>query len=419
MLQSLPESLRRVAERRRFGVNPNLAVIQELLCALGDPQKAFPAIHLAGTNGKGSTAAMLAAALRADGFRVGLYTSPHLCRFNERIMVGGVAIDDASLEALAGEVLGASPEATFFEVATAMAMKYFARTKVDVAVIETGLGGRWDATNVLNTVVSVITSIALDHVGVLGTTLPRIAAEKAGIIKARTPVVSAPQQADALAVLQQRAAEQEAPFLLEGRDFTWESTPEGGNFQQGPRGLESVNVGLRGPHQGQNAALALATLGVLEQLGWATSPAAARRGVGDPQWPGRLEQIDQYLLDCAHNPAAAAALSHVLAADDRPTTLVFGALADKHAHEMLSCLAAHVEDIVLCAPSGERAGDPALLAQRWPQARIAASLREALHITSAAERVLITGSCYLVGEARALLLAQDLDGLADPAPGDH
>jgi len=289
----------------RFGVKLGLDNVRALLQALGDPQQAYPCLHVAGTNGKGSVCAMLDAALRAAGRRTGLYTSPHLVDLRERIRVDGRMIGRADLGRLLGRLKGTIEELlgdgrldahpTYFEVLTALAFLYFAERKVDVAVLEVGMGGRFDATNVVRPEVAVITSIGLDHREYLGGTLAAIAGEKAGIIKPGLPVVCGPDRGPARAVIRARAAEAGAPFrpvLGPGRRLEEIPGPGRRRFRYTIDGQShEFRPGLRGAHQGHNAAAAIAALSELGGAGRlaAVSPRAIRRGIETVRWEGRLE----------------------------------------------------------------------------------------------------------------------------------
>jgi dihydrofolate synthase/folylpolyglutamate synthase len=384
----------------RFG----LERMDRALDALGRPERAFPIVHVGGTNGKGSTCAMAAAALRAAGHRVGLYTSPPLVDFEERIQVDGAAIGAAALEARIAEVRRACPwhdaapdgeRLTYFEFATLVALLHFAREGVGVAVVEVGLGGRFDATTAVVPRVTAIARIGLDHTQLLGDTVEAIAREKAGIFKRGVPaVVHGQQPAAALEVLRTEALRRGAPFHV--APPAW----------PGP-------VGLRGPHQQGNAALAAAALARLDEAGVAVSPAAVAEGIATARWPGRLEEVDGILLDGAHNPDGAAALAAALAAlhPGRPVELVFGVLADKDHASMLAALAPAVRRLHLVAPATPRARPTAsvrALAEALGKSadehtRLADGIACARRAAADGALVCVAGSLYLVGEARAIL----------------
>lgn len=387
----------------RFG----LERMERALASLGRPDRGLRVLHVAGTNGKGSTCAMAAAALRAAGHRVGLYTSPHLSRFNERIQVDGRPIADDRLAARVEEVRracpwhesgGAEERLTYFEFATLVALLHFARERVSAAVVEVGLGGRFDATNALTPVVTAVSRIGLDHVQLLGDTLAAIAREKAGIFKRGIPaVVAHAQPAEAMAALRDEAARRGAPLAVAAP--SWD----------GP-------IALRGPHQRGNAALAAAALRLLDAAGVAVGEEAVARGIAEARWPGRLEEIGGVLLDGAHNPDGAAALAASLSAlhPGRPVELVLGVLADKDHRGMLAALAPAVRRLHLAPPASPRARAPAsyrdLAASLVPEVHVHASCAEALACARAAAGAgglaCVAGSLYLVGEAREALLAE-------------
>ncbi|HEY6002279.1 MAG TPA: folylpolyglutamate synthase/dihydrofolate synthase family protein [Anaeromyxobacter sp.] len=385
----------------RFG----LERVERALDALGRPERSYPVLHVAGTNGKGSTCAMAAAALAAAGHRVGLYTSPHLVSFSERIQVAGAPIDDGALAAVVDEIRRACPwheageeaeRLTYFEFATLAGLLHFARSRVDVAVVEVGLGGRFDATNAVLPRVAAVARIGLDHTQLLGDTVEQIAFEKAGIFKPGVPaVVHALQPPGALETLRGEAVRKGAPFVVAPAEY------EG-------------RVALAGPHQRGNAALARAALRELARAGVALSEEAMSRGIATARWPGRLEEIGGVLLDGAHNPDGAAALAAALRAlhPGRPVELVFGVLSDKDHAGMLGALADAVRRFHVVAPATPRARSAteirALARARGLEADAHPSFSEALSCARRAAGdgalVCVAGSLYLVGEARALLM---------------
>jgi len=277
----------------------NLDRVRQLLALLGNPQQAFRSIHVAGTKGKGSTAAMTESILRCAGFRTGLYTSPHLHTFRERIQVSGEMISEddvvrlvAMNQRLAGQIEGV----TTFEIMTALAFTWFVEKQVDCAVVEVGLGGRLDATNVILPEVSVITSISYDHTAILGETLAQIAREKAGIIKRGVPVVTAPQAGEALAVIEEISRQNASPLIRVGRDWTWEPGAihldgQGFTARHGLEQLPGLWIPLLGQHQLENATTAIAAVSLLQpsDASRAVSPPAVYDGLRSVQWPGRLE----------------------------------------------------------------------------------------------------------------------------------
>ena len=298
----------------------DLSRVEQLLAAVGNPHTRFPAVHIAGTKGKGSAAALCEACLRAAGYRTGLYTSPHLHTFRERIQVAGRKIAREEVVALVEEaqpLIERTPGVTYFEAITVIGFLYFARSEVNVAVVEVGLGGRLDATNVLTPEVSVITSLSLDHTYLLGETLAKIAYEKAGIIKPGVPVVSAPQRAEAIQVLEAVSRERKAPLIEIGRDWDYEPGPvnlDGQRFTvRHTAGGDSELDGeywipLLGRHQLENSASAIAALDVLRRRGFHIPAQAVHEGLRNVHWPGRMEVLSREPLvigDCAHNPHSA------------------------------------------------------------------------------------------------------------------
>jgi dihydrofolate synthase/folylpolyglutamate synthase len=384
----------------RFG----LERMERALAALGHPERAYPVLHVGGTNGKGSTCAMAAAALREAGHRVGLYTSPHLVRFNERIQVDGVSISDAALAARIETIREACPwhegggdedRLTYFEFATLVGLLHLAEERVSVAVVEVGLGGRFDATNVVVPAVAAIARIGLDHTQLLGDTVEQVAFEKAGIFKSGVPaVVHGDQPPGALETLRQEAARRGAPLTV------------------APAGYDG-EIALRGPHQRANAGLAVAALRALGARGVPVDDGAIARGIAGARWPGRLEEVSGVLLDGAHNPQGAAALARALPLlrPGAPIELVFGVLADKDHAGMLAALRPAVRRFHLLAPASPRARPAeevrALAVSLGAQADVHATLADALACARLAAgeagTVCVAGSLYLVGEARALL----------------
>jgi dihydrofolate synthase/folylpolyglutamate synthase len=375
--------------------------IRKVLAALGDPQTAFRVVHVAGTNGKGSTCAMIDAGLRAARIRTGLFTSPHLVEPTERIQIDGIAVSPEQFRQAfqivhhAAEQLDLDCHPTYFETVTAMAFWLFRELRVDTAVVEVGLGGRLDATNVVNPALTVITAIDFDHEIYLGHTIEAIAGEKAGILKPGVPAVFAKQRAEAAAVLDRRAAElgirvrraEEFPI----RDL--EIDARGAHFS-------GIYCPLPGEHQIDNAvaaALALNELGV--------SP----KGIADARWPGRLEHIapnPDIILDGAHNPAGARALARYLERfySDRKLWLIYGAMRDKAVEEIAGILFPLAAELIFTAPDYSRALRPEALVEIAGRGEIAASVHEALARARAGATVddviVITGSLFVVGEAR-------------------
>jgi len=423
--------------------------IRTLLAALGDPHHAYPTVHITGTKGKGSTAAMIASILQAAGYRVGLFTSPHLHTYRERVRVNGELIREEEVVAWVvahRELLKTFEGLTTFEVTTALAFETFACKEVDVAVIEVGLGGRVDTTNVITPLVAVITPISLDHTTVLGSTVAEIAADKAGIIKPGVPVVTAPQSLEALAVIQDVAHRLGVPLIEVGRDWTWEAVASGlhgqrfhvrcmGIWEMSPAGsrdllkearlstevmwkpwlteLRELQLPLLGAHQLVNATTAVATTEVLRHRGFRVPPEAVYRGLRSVQWPGRFEVLAErprIVVDGAHNSASAwEVLRSVRALFGSPRTiLVFGASVDKDVAGMLDVWLPLVDEIILTRARHPRAAAPEALAAtveaQGGGARVVPTVSEALaaaiELARATDLILVTGSLFVVAEAR-------------------
>lgn len=423
---------------QKHGIKLGLDKTERILSVIGDPHRRLRAVHVAGTNGKGSTAAMTASILRAYGFKVGLFTSPHLVSFTERMTIDGRKISEAEVVELTGEIRSALrhapaplPDPTFFEFVTAMAFLHFTRNSVDWAVMEVGMGGRLDATNVLTPAVSVITKIGMDHKEFLGTTLVEIAREKAGIIKPGIPVVAAPQEPEAEAVIAGAARHASAPLFTCGRDFSGalrSSSLTGTTFdyRESLCGIAGLHTPLAGEHQLVNACLAVkASMIALLETGHAPCPLTLdplKKGLAATEWRGRLEWIEgappilpPILIDGAHNADAARALARFIqgALSDREIVLVMGVMADKDIPALLTPLLPLAAEIVFTAPDYGRAAAPSQLAayalELGYASATAPSVREAIELAkrSAAARksglVLITGSFYTIGEAKEAL----------------
>jgi len=396
---------------QRFGIKLGLENTRRLLTELskkGDLQiphigveaaAPWKVIHVAGTNGKGSVCAMIDSILRAQGYRTGLFTSPHLVTFRERVRVSGEMISEDAvaneLTAIRDLVSDWNPHPTFFEVTTALALKHFAETKIDFVILETGLGGRLDATNAIQSNVSVITQIDFDHERWLGKTLPEIAAEKAGIIKPRVPIISAAQRPEAEEAIRARAAECEAP--IEFVAASYDETP----------------IALAGSHQKQNAALAIAALraGKID-----IDKSATARGLANVDWPARFQRWDERtIIDGAHNPAAARVLAETWREifGDRRGTVILAILSDKNLRAICEALAPITEFVLLPKIRTERAANPEELAKTLSAMTpslpysINRSVGEALALArSKPNPILITGSLHFAGEVLAHLCGE-------------
>ncbi len=394
--------------------------IRALLAALGNPQDRLDIVHVAGTNGKGSTCAMLEAALRHAGRRTGLYTSPHLSEPTERIRINGEPIDAARFAEAFDQVHHCSEalleqgaidlHPTYFETVTAMAFLVFAAERADAVVLEVGLGGRLDATNVVNPHLCVITPIDFDHEAFLGTSIESIAAEKAGILKRGVPVVFAPQRSEAAAVLRERSTELDiaATWVNASQITALDLNPSGCRYRLTGATELHIECPLAGEHQAVNsatAAIALLRLGL--------TPAQIERGIATATWPGRLERFGanpEIILDGAHNPAGARALAEYLHRfyADGDVTLIFGAMRDKAVDEIAGALFPLATRLILTAPQQSRAMSPEALreATGHPDVSTAPDVEAALAAARAGNPgvIFITGSLFLVAEARDLLL---------------
>jgi dihydrofolate synthase/folylpolyglutamate synthase len=405
---------------RRFGIKLGLSTIRRMLANLGNPQRRYPCVHIAGTNGKGSVASGIASVLRASGYRVGLYTSPHLMRFNERIQIDGTEIADADIVRLYRRVRRALPdgrEPTFFEFTTAMALDEFARRKVDWAVIETGMGGRLDATNVVTPSVTVVTNVSLEHREYLGSTLAAIAFEKAGIIKRRVPVVTGVSQPAALEVIRRTAQRKSAPLYGMGRDFSVRrSGAQAFRYFGLHHRWDGLATALQGRYQVDNAALVLAACEILQRTAPGIELESIRRGLAAHRWPGRLETVCEapwVMVDGAHNLEAARQLARHLSErlEGRRLTLVVGILDDKPYRAMLRRLLPFAQRVIATQARITRALPAAtvaafartMVADVTVEPDVAAALRLAVSTASPGSLTLAAGSLYVVGEVKAAL----------------
>ncbi len=405
---------------QRHGIKLGLRNITEMLSRLGGPHGAFNSAHIAGTNGKGSTACALAELLGASGERAGLFTSPHLVSFTERIQVGGEEIAEDDVVRLASVIRESTSDLnpTFFEVVTAMGFQYFREQGVRWAVVETGMGGRLDATNSLKPSVTVITSIALDHKEFLGEGIEDIAREKAGIIKEGVPAVTAPQEPAAMKVLRSTAKRMGAPLHIAGEDFSCNITahgPEGITFDYNSEGmtLNDLKLPVAGEYQGLNAALAVKAFTLMIDSSVADER-AIRAGLSLMRPPGRLERISAnppVLIDGAHNPAAARALAGALQEhikDGERPLIIIGAMSDKDLKGILQPLLPLAEGIIFTAPGYGRAAAPEELREcaraLGHDGTVAPTVAEALKVAVQGTRpVLVTGSFFTIGEAKEAL----------------
>jgi len=423
----------------------DLTYVRQMLDVLGHPERRFASVLIAGTNGKGSTAATLSSILRVAGYRTGLYSSPHLVRINERIRVTGEAISDVEfgevhdrVERTAQALLNAGKlpwHPSFFEMLTVMAFEYFASIGVEIAVLEVGMGGRLDATNVVDPLISVITDISLDHQNYLGNTITEIAREKAGIVRKHGLLVTLPQHPDANDVIGHVVLDREARAVsaanyvppvspgaavyLAGRA---PSVPGRNRYPLTVMGEEiAVDSPLVGRHQLRNIALAVATAEELGGFGFSATPRQVERGIRETQWPGRFQVLPpsagthhrEMVLDVAHNPAGAWALRSALSENfpDRELTLVFASMRDKAIREITEILFPIAEQVVVTRAANPRAATTAELMEAgsrtgvslYSAETLAEALARAAEITKDDGLIVVTGSIYLVGEAMGLL----------------
>ncbi len=413
------ETLSHIYGLGRFGMKPGLERIRATLRALSDPQDAVRIIHVAGTNGKGSTAAFLASILRSGGHKTGLFTSPHLIAFPERIRINGREIFEEEVVSLAERVMTVAPDgATFFEIVTAMAYLFFAEQGAKLAVMEVGMGGRFDATNIASGILSIITPIDRDHAQYLGGTLGLIAREKAGVVKAGRPVVSSIQADEAREVIRQQCLEMASPLYQDGHDFsaTWK---DDGVFYSGIAWqIQDLNPGIPGRYQSLNLATAICAAELLNHQGIDLSPENVRTGAEQTFWPGRMELFTgppRMLLDGAHNPAGAKVLAEALAEIPRKALiLVTGIVGDKDAEGILAPLLPLADSVITVCPSVPRGLGSQELAEQCQAlgyralaaGGIAKGLEQALNQAHPEDLILVCGSLFVVGEARARLLSQ-------------
>lgn len=417
----------------KFGINLGLGRIEELLRRLGDPHRSgLDIIHIGGTNGKGSTTAMLSEILREAGCRVGAFTSPHLHSYTERYRINGAQIKPERVAALLTElrphldamVADGYEHPTEFEVGTALAFLYFSREKVDCLLLEVGLGGAIDSTNVAPSVLSVITNVAMDHMDYLGHTIKEIAAVKAGIIKPGTPVVTA-ATGEGLQVIEKHCREKGCRLTRVGRELTWEPLSHSLSGQRfsvtGQKGLyRDLTIKLLGRHQLVNAATAIAAAENLSERGMPVGAGSIYRGLASALWPGRLEVFNRKpltIIDGAHNYEGARSLKQALVEyfPGRDIVLVMGMLADKERTRVVGELVPGARAVVVTRPDSPRSGDwqrLAELAGRFvPEVHLEEDVGEALkragNLAGPEGLVCVTGSLYVVAEAREKLLKQE------------
>lgn len=403
----------------KSGIRLGLFAVSGLVKRLGEPQNKYKSVLIAGTNGKGSTAAMLSSILARSGLKVGLYTSPHLSDFRERIRINNKLIGKKELSGLIKEVRGSLKEqVTYFEFTTALAFLYFFRRKVDIAVLETGMGGRLDATNLVVPEASIITNISLEHREFLGGSLGQIAWEKAGIIKRNGICITGATQTSVLNVIENACTRKRARLLVLGRDFRVRAAGDGSfNYQGIYTNHQGLRTSLLGAHQLRNAALALAAIEVLGAKSLDIADEHISRGLKETRWEGRMEILRErplVIVDGAHNPAGITALLKAIARNISYRRLIFilGVLRDKDYRSMYRKVHEAADRVILTKPAGERGLAPQLFGADSPKVSVAESPREALRkaFSSAGPRDLIcaAGSLYLIGEVRELVIQKKI-----------
>ncbi len=414
--------------------NFNLSRMNRLLAGVGNPHKEFRSVHIAGTKGKGSTATMLASMVSNSGLKVGLYTSPHLMDLRERIQINDEMIPESEMTRLMAKVAPvvnrlAKDEPTFFEIMTTLGFLYFAEQKVDLAVIEAGLGGRLDSTNVIKPEACAITSISYDHMAQLGHTLDKIAEEKAGIFKPGVPAVSAPQAAEARQALLRVAAKMKTPLRFTGKDiefsYRFESSRATGphirvSLTSGTSRFEHLPVPLPGDHQAVNCGLALSLMAILKERGFVIDDQKAIEGLAKARLPGRMEMVHddpRIMVDGAHNAASVEALMRAIGQNIPYDSMVviFGCRSDKDIPGMLDHIQLGADKVIFTDAGSPRAADPHELAAQYMErsgkmAQVAPRLEDAFDIAERAvtreDMICVTGSFYLVGNAKALVASR-------------
>ncbi len=441
MNMTYPEVLAHLEALQMHKIKLGLEAMQSFLTKVGRPEKALRFVHVAGTNGKGSVCAALGEVLRRAGYRVGVYTSPHLSSVRERFRIGHDYISEAKFAELGSRICRVlnGEQITYFEFTTALGLLWFAESQVDLVVFETGMGGRLDATNVVIPLVSVITSVSMDHEAYLGSSLAEIAGEKAGIIKAAVPVVSGAIHPEAAQVIQRVSQMEQAPLYALRQEFDYKLGPDatwtwvGGEIfaNLAIDNLQSNRASLVQP---ENDSLAIAALQLLQTMGFVVSEEHLRTGLAQVRWPGRMEYFEQvvpvtgqeaepqksgkklrYLLDGAHNPDGVKNLANTLSRNFtyRKLVAVWGSMVDKDLSTTLGAIAPLVDDLIFTRPIGERAAAPeqllGYLAGDWKgRARCVENIQEALVTAQNAagedDLIVVGGSLYLLGSVRQLLL---------------
>lgn len=405
---------------QKLGIKFGLSKTSNLLAAFGNPHLGQKYVHIAGTNGKGSVGALLESVLVKSGYTVGLYTSPHLVSFTERFRINREPLAKGEAASLIGKlrkVINEGELPTFFELTTAMALIYFFRARIDIGIVEVGMGGRLDATNVIRPTVSVVTNIGLDHREFLGNHLVDIAREKAGIIKGGVDVITGVSQPAMIKLFESWCKERGSPLWRVGHHVHYRRLPSGLMGYYGlKRRYRNLELGLRGKFQLRNAALALLTLEILERKGFTIPQEAVRLGLANPLWPGRLETVSiepTVVLDGAHNPSAIRSLAHAVVSEFefRELILVLGVMGDKDISNILKGILPLADKVIYTRATYHRAANPRLLmefgkgfgkaGEIYPT--VPAAIDRARSLAHKRDLILITGSLYVVGEAKSYL----------------
>ena len=418
-MESYKEALRYIYSLQKFGIKFGLSKTENILKAFGDPHKKKTYIHIAGTNGKGSVSAFIASILKEAGYNVGLYTSPHLVRFTERFRINGKEISREDAADLIFEIrkyFAPEEPPTFFEAATAMAIIYFSRQNTDIDIMEVGMGGRLDATNVINPIVSVITNIGLDHQQYLGSTLIQIAREKAGIIKKGVDLVTGVNQPKIVSFFEDQARKKDAPLYRVGRDIKYRRVNGAINYYGMSMRLKDLRPKMDGIFQARNVAISLGVIELLREKGFRIDEDAIHRGIENTFWPGRMHVISHsplIILDGAHNPTAIKMLRLSIREryPEKRIILVIGVMRDKDIKEILRNILGISDYVIYTRPVYSRAADPEDLAKYGrmfkKKGEVIPSLRDAIDrardIAKKDDLILITGSLFTVGEALSYL----------------
>ena len=404
---------------QKFGIKFGLRKVSKLLARLGNPQEGLPCIHIAGTNGKGSTAAFISSIVSKAGYRVGLYTSPHLISFTERIKINNREISKSDVIRLTSLLKNKSNDKdniTYFEIVTAMALLYFKEKKVDLSILEVGMGGRLDATNIVTPLLSVITNISKEHEFYLGNSLLKIANEKAGIIKKNSVLITGATQPKVLSLFKKRCRTKKTRYYQFGKDISYKLANHNCFHYYGlQNSLEGLNVGLLGEHQIKNAAMALASVEILRGKRYHIEDSAIYHGLNNVYWPGRLEVLKKspiVVIDGAHNPAAMKNLKRVLFTEFnfRKLILVMGIMEDKDIRSMFKQIVPVAHKVILCEPNMDRAASTKIIAKRLQEWNVKyhqiKDVKEAviyaLSMAHPKDLICITGSLFTIGEARRI-----------------